>query len=73
MKIKLLRDARIRHHAGEIVEVSPAEAGFLISTASAELMKAPERETEAPERETEAPERETPEEKTKPVRETRKK
>lgn len=66
MKIKLLRDARIRHHAGEIVEVSPAEAGFLISTASAELMKAQERETEAPERE-------TPEEKTKPVRETRKK
>lgn len=59
MKIKLLRDARIRHHAGEIVEVSPAEAGFLISTASAELMKAQERET--------------PEEKTKPVRETRKK
>ena len=59
MKIKLLRDARIRHHAGEIVEVSPAEAGFLISTASAELMKAPERETL--------------EEKTKPVRETRKK
>ena len=35
MKIKLLRDARIRHSAGEIVEVSPAEAGFLISTASA--------------------------------------
>ena len=59
MKIKLLRDARIRHHAGEIVEVSPAEAGFLISTASAELMKAQERET--------------PEEKTKPVRENRKK
>lgn len=59
MKIKLLRDARIRHHAGEIVEVSPAEAGFLISTASAELMNAPERETQ--------------EEKTKPVRETRKK
>ena len=59
MKIKLLRDARIRHHAGEIVEVSPAEAGFLISTASAELMKASERETQ--------------EEKTKPVRETRKK
>lgn len=59
MKIKLLRDARLRHHAGEIVEVSPAEAGFLISTASAELMKASERETQ--------------EEKTKPVRETRKK
>ena len=73
MKVQLIKDARIHHKAGEIVEVSPAEAGFLISTASAELMKAPERETEAPEREIEAPERETPEEKTKPVRETRKK
>ena len=60
MKIKLLRDARIRHSAGEIVEVSPAEAGFLISTASAE----PVIETAA---------RETPETKTKTVRETRKK
>ena len=35
MKLKLLRAARIRHEAGEIVEVSPAEAGFLISTNSA--------------------------------------
>ena len=60
MKIKLLRDARIRHSAGEIVEVSPAEAGFLISTASAEPIA-------------EAPERETPETRTKTVRETRKK
>ena len=36
MKVKLIRAARIRHEAGEIVEVSPAEAGFLISTGSAE-------------------------------------
>jgi hypothetical protein len=36
MKVVLTRDARIRHHAGEIVEVSPAEAAFLISTHSAE-------------------------------------
>ena len=36
MKIRLLRAARIRHEAGEIVEVSPAEAGFLLSTGSAE-------------------------------------
>lgn len=35
MKIKLLRDARIRHQAGEVVEVSPAEANYLISTKSA--------------------------------------
>ena len=36
MKLKLLRAARIRHEAGESVEVSPAEAGFLLSTGSAE-------------------------------------
>ena len=35
MKVKLIRAARIRHEAGEIVEVSPAEAGFLLSTGSA--------------------------------------
>lgn len=35
MRVKLTRDARIRHKAGEIVEVSPAEAGFLISVGSA--------------------------------------
>ena len=35
MKVKLLRDSRILHKAGEIVEVSPAEADFLISVDSA--------------------------------------
>lgn len=35
MKIKLLRDARITHKAGEVVEASPAECSFLISTGSA--------------------------------------
>ena len=35
MKVTLLRDARIRHSAGETVEVSKAEAAFLISTQSA--------------------------------------
>lgn len=35
MKVKLLRDARITHKAGEIVEVSPAEFGFLVSVGSA--------------------------------------
>ena len=35
MKIKLLRDSRIKHKAGEVVEASPAECNFLISTGSA--------------------------------------
>ncbi len=55
MKVKLLRAARIRHEAGEIVEVSPAEAGFLLSTGSAAPVAA-----EAPAA------RETPEEKVEP-------
>ena len=32
MKVKLLKDARIRHYAGEIIEVSPEECFFLVST-----------------------------------------
>ena len=55
MKLKLLRAARIRHEAGEIVEVSPAEAGFLLSTGSAALVY-----------EAKAEARETPEEKAEP-------
>lgn len=35
MQIKLLRDARINHKAGEVVNASPAECSFLISTGSA--------------------------------------
>lgn len=35
MLVRLLRDARIHHKAGEIVDVSPAEFGFLTSTNSA--------------------------------------
>ena len=35
MLIKLLRDSRIRHKAGEVVNASPAECSFLISTGSA--------------------------------------
>lgn len=34
MKVKLLRDSKIMHKAGEIVEVSPAQAAFLISVNS---------------------------------------
>ena len=63
MKLKLLRSARIRHEAGEIVEVSPAEAGFLLTTGSAEKVNAPETR-ETPEEKTEPETRETPEEKT---------
>ena len=36
MKVKLLRDARVSHKAGEILEVSPAEGEFLLSVGSAE-------------------------------------
>jgi len=39
MKVRLLRDAKIKHKAGEIVEVSPAEANFLLSIRSAEEFK----------------------------------
>lgn len=35
MKVKLTKDARIKHYAGEIVEVSSAEYNFLTSTGSA--------------------------------------
>ena len=50
MKLKLLRAARIRHEAGEIVEVSPAEAGFLLSTGSAvEAAELPPMKRETPE------------------------
>ena len=39
MKVKLLRDARINHKAGEIVNVSPAECEYLVSTESAVVIK----------------------------------
>ena len=47
MKLRLTRAARIRHEAGEVVEASPAEAGFLLSTGSAEriIEAAPMKET----------------------------
>lgn len=40
MKVRLLRDAKILHKAGEIVEVSPAECGFLTSVGSAMIVSA---------------------------------
>ena len=36
MKVRLLRDARIKHNAGEVVEVSSAEFNYLVSINSAE-------------------------------------
>lgn len=41
MQIRLLRDARIRHEAGEVVNVSPTEANFLISVGSGEAVEEP--------------------------------
>ena len=69
MKIKLLRDARIKPYAGEVVEASPAEAHFLVSIGSAvpAARDAVKEEAETPE--AEKPKAETPE---KPKR-TRKK
>lgn len=48
MKLLLLKDARIKHHAGDVVEVtSPDEAHFLLSLGVAEVQKVGT-ETEAP-------------------------
>lgn len=35
MKIRLTRDARITHKSGEIIDVSPEVAAFLVSVRSA--------------------------------------
>lgn len=43
MKVKLLRQSRIKHEVGEIVNVSPSEAEFLMSVGSA--VKVTEEET----------------------------
>ena len=40
MRVKLLRDSRIIHKAGEVVDVSPAEAAFLLSVDSAVEVRA---------------------------------
>lgn len=50
MKVRLLRDARIKHLAGEVVEVSPAEYNFLVSVGSAvEVAVNPPAKAETPE------------------------
>ena len=38
MKVRLLKTARITMNAGEIVEVSPDQAAFLLSVGSAEIV-----------------------------------
>lgn len=68
MKVKLLRDARIMHKAGEIIEVSPTECGFLVSTDGAIIIDAvkADKAVETPEDKTF--EEEVPEKKVKTVR-----
>lgn len=39
MRVRLLREASIRHKAGEIVEVSPTECAFLLDVGSAEIFE----------------------------------
>lgn len=70
MKLLLLRACRIRHNAGETVEVSPDEAGFLLSTGSAVIAQETAAGTGIQET---APQRETPETLRKAARVTRKK
>lgn len=52
MKVKLIRDARITVKAGEIVEVSPTEAAFLVYTRSAVIVSAAKETPAAPARQT---------------------
>ena len=42
MKVRILKPARITVPAGEIVEVSPAEANFLMSVGAAEIVSVKE-------------------------------
>lgn len=50
MKAVLIKDARIKHKAGEIVEVSPAEYNFLVSVGAAEAVCEPKAEVKQPAR-----------------------
>lgn len=69
MKVRLLRDARIKHSKGEIVEVSPEKFLFLVSVGSAEPLD--EVKVETPEADV-AEVVEIPEVKKKPTRKTKK-
>lgn len=70
MRVRLLRDARITHKAGEIVEVSPAECDFLVTTDGAVKVDAVET-IETPE--DKAEKIETPEKKKAPAKKTTRK
>ena len=35
MQVKLIKEARIKHKAGDIVEVSPIDANYLVATGQA--------------------------------------
>lgn len=52
MKLLLKKAARINHKAGEIVEVSPAQAQFLLSINAAEIIREQKKETVAPKKTT---------------------
>lgn len=52
MKLLLTKAARINHKAGEIVEVSPAQAQFLLSINAAEIIREQKKETVAPKKAT---------------------
>lgn len=49
MKARLIKDARIHHKAGDIVEVSPAEFNYLASTKQAVLYVEERQAVETPE------------------------
>lgn len=51
MIVKLLRDARINHSAGEVLEVSPEQGEFLLSLGSAEAVNKAEPKKEEPKEE----------------------
>lgn len=45
MKVKLLKRAKIWHNVGDTVNVSPAEADFLLSVHAAEEVKTEKKKT----------------------------
>ena len=67
MKVKLLKDARIWHKSGEILEVSPEECHFLVSTSGAVVVDAVKASAVAEVPEKKEPEAEVPEKKDKPA------
>lgn len=69
MKVKLLKDARIWHKSGEILEVSPEECHFLVSTCGAVVVDAVKASAVAETPEKKEPKAEAPEKKvaTKPA------